>query len=100
MTSCAGSETGGAVSASDATAAEYRADAHRAGAARCVQPDQFLGESGTLPFAVDSDADQPASGAPAADLELLVFAGDDVRSFALPRSGSVTIGRGEQSALR
>jgi DNA-binding NtrC family response regulator len=49
---------------------------------------------------VDSDADQPASGAPAADLELLVFAGDDVRSFALPRSGSVTIGRGEQSALR
>jgi len=34
------------------------------------------------------------------DLELLVFAGDDVRSFSLPRAGGVTIGRGEQSALR
>ena len=34
------------------------------------------------------------------DLELLIFSGDDVRSFALPASGTVTIGRGEQSALR
>jgi DNA-binding NtrC family response regulator len=34
------------------------------------------------------------------DLELLIFSGDDVRSFALPASGTVTIGRGEQSGLR
>jgi len=34
------------------------------------------------------------------DLELLIFSGDDVRSFALPKTGTVTIGRGDQSALR
>jgi DNA-binding NtrC family response regulator len=34
------------------------------------------------------------------DLELVIFSGDDVRSFALPASGTVTIGRGEGSALR
>jgi DNA-binding NtrC family response regulator len=34
------------------------------------------------------------------DLELVIYSGDDVRSFALPASGTVTIGRGEGSALR
>ena len=34
------------------------------------------------------------------DLELLVFSGDDVQTFALPKTGMVTIGRGEQSGLR
>jgi DNA-binding NtrC family response regulator len=34
------------------------------------------------------------------DLELVIFSGDDVRSFALPTSGTVSIGRGEGSALR
>ena len=41
-----------------------------------------------------------ADGDPATDLELLVFSGDDVQTFALPKAGTVTIGRGEQSALR
>jgi DNA-binding NtrC family response regulator len=34
------------------------------------------------------------------DLELVIFSGDDVRTFSLPPSGTVTIGRGEASALR
>jgi DNA-binding NtrC family response regulator len=34
------------------------------------------------------------------DLELVIFSGDEVRPFALPREGSVTIGRGEQCVLR
>jgi DNA-binding NtrC family response regulator len=35
-----------------------------------------------------------------ADYELVVFSGDEVRTFALPKEGAVTIGRGEGSAVR
>jgi two-component system, NtrC family, response regulator AtoC len=34
------------------------------------------------------------------DYELVVFSGDEVRTFALPKEGAVTIGRGEGSAVR
>ena len=43
---------------------------------------------------------EAAGGNPGTDLELIVFSGDDVRTFALPRVGKVTIGRGEQSGLQ
>jgi two-component system, NtrC family, response regulator AtoC len=35
-----------------------------------------------------------------ADYELVVFSGDEVRTFALPKVGAVTIGRGEGSGVR
>jgi two-component system, NtrC family, response regulator AtoC len=35
-----------------------------------------------------------------ADYELVVFSGDEVRTFTLPKEGAVTIGRGEGSAVR
>ena len=34
------------------------------------------------------------------DLELAVFSGEEVWTFALPAEGAVTIGRGEGSAIR
>jgi two-component system response regulator AtoC len=34
------------------------------------------------------------------DLELMILSGEEVRSFALPTQGNITIGRGEQSMLR
>jgi DNA-binding NtrC family response regulator len=43
---------------------------------------------------------EPDTASGASDLELLIFSGDDVRTFPLPRVGTVTIGRGEQNALR
>ncbi|HXT99742.1 MAG TPA: sigma 54-interacting transcriptional regulator [Polyangia bacterium] len=38
--------------------------------------------------------------APEPDLELMILSGEEVRSFALPAHGEITIGRGEQSLLR
>jgi DNA-binding NtrC family response regulator len=49
---------------------------------------------------LDDHEDRRPGASRAGDLELLIFSGDDVRSFALPRTGTVTIGRGDQSALR
>jgi DNA-binding NtrC family response regulator len=42
----------------------------------------------------------PPADTQARDLQLVVYAGDDIRRFDLPAAGAVTIGRGERNALR
>jgi two-component system, NtrC family, response regulator AtoC len=40
------------------------------------------------------------SAAPPLALELVVFSGEEIRTFALPQTGEVSIGRGEDSVVR
>jgi two-component system, NtrC family, response regulator AtoC len=48
-------------------------------------------------FAVSSERNSPTG---LSALELVVYAGETIRTFALPAAGEVTIGRGDESALR
>jgi DNA-binding NtrC family response regulator len=41
-----------------------------------------------------------SEGNRSADLELVIFAADDVRTFALPPEGAISIGRGEANTIR
>jgi two-component system, NtrC family, response regulator AtoC len=53
--------------------------------------------------APEGDLPDPAAaahGARAVDFELAVFSGEEVRTFALPKEGVVTIGRSEGSTVR
>jgi DNA-binding NtrC family response regulator len=48
----------------------------------------------------DRSSAPPASAGVAEALELLMFAGDEVRTISVPPEGDVTIGRGDASAIR